>query len=196
MQADERLVIRIEHRAFCGDAIDWIRPVKHDHCNTTSFAGAHAKVHRPNESVISRADILQIDEQDVEPMEHLGSRLTMFTVQAVDRHKETRMLVRFPFHHVIFRLPQETVLWTKKRCELKQIVVMFLQDSRGVFQGRRNRGWMKQRADTRAPEFVWPEFAQMIEWQNDRHALQLRAKTCSGVCVKRRTQNRRLAQAP
>jgi hypothetical protein len=28
---------------------------------------------------------------------------------------------------------------------------------------------MKQRSDTRAAQFLWPEFRQMIEWQFDRH---------------------------
>jgi hypothetical protein len=32
---------------------------------------------------------------------------------------------------------------------------------------------MKQRADARAPEFVWPEFAQMIERQFDAHSALL-----------------------
>jgi hypothetical protein len=116
---------------------------------------------------------LKVDDENIKPMEHPGSRLAMFTVQAVDRHTETRMFVRFPLHHVVLRLPEETVLRTKKSRETKQIAIVFLQDSRGVFQSRRNRGWVEQRSDAGAPEFVWPEFAQMIEWEQDGHRCAL-----------------------
>ena len=47
--------------------------------------------------------------------ENFSSRLAMLAVQTVNRNVKTRMLVTFPFHHVVLRLAEEAVLRTKKR---------------------------------------------------------------------------------
>ncbi len=43
---------------------------------------------------------------------------------------------------------------------------MSLENPRRVLELRRDRGGMQQRADVRAAKFLWPEFAQMIEWKS------------------------------
>jgi hypothetical protein len=48
------------------------------------------------------------------------------------------MLVTFPFHHVVLRLAQKSVLRAKKGGEAKQIATVSLKDSRRVFKLRGN----------------------------------------------------------
>ena len=62
MKPDERFVNKVEHWALCGDAVNRVRPIKHNKCNAILFTGAHAKIHRPDECVVARADILKIDK--------------------------------------------------------------------------------------------------------------------------------------
>src|SRR5207249_2032029 len=38
---------------------------------------------------------------------------------------------------------------------------------------RRDRCWVKQHPDGGTAKFLWPEFNQMIEWQDDGHAVLL-----------------------
>ncbi len=134
MHADKRFVIHIQHRAFCRHGVDWVRPVEHNDRDAALFASAHAKIERPDESVIARADFLKIYEKNIEPVQHFRSRLAVFAVKTVNRNMEPRMFVTFPFHHVVLRLAKESMLWTKKRCEPKEVVIVSLQDSRGVFK--------------------------------------------------------------
>ncbi len=53
----------------------------------------------------------------------------MVAVKTVDRDVQTRMLVTFPFHHVVLRLAEKSVLRAKKCGEAKQIATVPLQDS-------------------------------------------------------------------
>ncbi len=62
MKPDERFVNKVEHWALDGDAANRVRPVKHNNSNAILFTGAHAKIHRPDERVVARADILKIDK--------------------------------------------------------------------------------------------------------------------------------------
>ena len=126
MHANKRFVIRVEHRALCCDAINWVRAIEHDDCNATSFASAHAKIHRPDERVVTRANVLEIDEQNIEPFQHLRGRPSMLAIQTVNRNAKTRMLVALPLHHVVLGLAKKSVLRTKKRHKTKKITVMSL----------------------------------------------------------------------
>jgi hypothetical protein len=44
------------------------------------FTGAHAKIHRPDKGVVARADIMQIDEQNIEScsISIVGSRCSPY----------------------------------------------------------------------------------------------------------------------
>ena len=89
----------------------------------------------------------------------------MVAVKTVDRDVQTRMILAFPFNHVVLRLAEKSVLRTKKAGEAKQIATVSLQDSRRVFKFRGHRSRMKQRTNTRTAIFVRPKFAQVIEWK-------------------------------
>ncbi len=136
MHADERLIIRVKHRPFSRYAIDRVWPIQHNDCDAASLASPHGEIQRPNKSVVTRPDILKIDQQNIQAFQHFCRRLAMVAVETVDRDVQTRMLVALPFHHVVLRLAEKSVLGAKKGGEAKQIATVSLQDSRCVFKLR------------------------------------------------------------
>jgi hypothetical protein len=60
----------------------------------------------------------------------------MFAVKTVNWNVKPRVLVTFPFHHVVLRLTEKSVLRTKERRESEEIAIMSLQNSRRVFKFR------------------------------------------------------------
>src|SRR6266487_6170455 len=117
--------------------------------NAGFLAGAHTEIHRPNECVIARADILKIDKEKIDTFQHLRSWLAMFSVETVDRNAEPRVFVAFPFRHVVLCLATKTVLRTEECSEAKQVAVLLLKNVRRVLELRRNRCRMKKCADAR-----------------------------------------------
>ena len=115
METHERFVIRIKQRPLSGHAINRIRPVENDDLYARFFARAHTKIHRPDKRVIPRPDILEINEQNIEIFQHFRGRLAMFAVQTVNGNVKTRVLVTFPFHHVVLCLAEKPMLRTNKR---------------------------------------------------------------------------------
>ena len=79
------------------------------------------------------------------------------------------MLVTFPFHHVVLRLAEKSVLRAKKCCEAEKITVVSLENSRRVLKFCRDGCGMKQRPHARAAKFLRPEFSQVIERKQDGH---------------------------
>ena len=77
--------------------------------------GAQAVGHRVDERVDARADILQIDDQDVEPAQHLGRRLARFAVEGVDRHPPYRVGRVRRLDHVVLQVRAEPVLRAEQR---------------------------------------------------------------------------------
>jgi len=126
METHERFVIRIKQWALTGHAIDRIRPVENDDLYACFLASAHTKIHRPDKRVIARSDILEINQQNIEIVQHFRGRLAVFAVQTVNGNVETRVLVIFPFHHVVLRLAEKPMLRTKKRRETKKIAIVSL----------------------------------------------------------------------
>src|SRR4030095_12102123 len=100
----------VGNRSFCNYAINRIWPIKNKDCDAGLFARAHAEVKRPDESVITRANILEIDKQSIEILQHFRRRLAMFAVKAVNRNVEALVSVTLPFHHVVLSLTEEPVL--------------------------------------------------------------------------------------
>src|SRR5205814_1196623 len=136
METHERFVIRIKHWALDGHAINRIRPVEYNDLYARFFAGAHTEIHRPDECIIARPDILEINEQDIEIFQHFCDWLAVFAVQTVNGNVKTRMLVTFPFHHVILRLAEKPMLRAKKRCETKMIAMVSLENARCMLEHR------------------------------------------------------------
>ena len=123
MHPDERFVAFFDRRTFHCHAVDRIRPVENDNSHAALFTRAHAKIERPNKGVIATPDVLKIDQKNIEILEHLRGRLTMFAVETVNRNVQPRMFVILPLDHVVLRLTEKSVLRTEKRAQSKQVAV-------------------------------------------------------------------------
>ena len=77
---------RTERRAFHRHAADRIGPIADDDRHAVAGAGPQAVGHRVDVGVDAGADVLQVDDQHVEPVEHLGGGLAGLAVERVDRH--------------------------------------------------------------------------------------------------------------
>jgi hypothetical protein len=69
------------------------------------------------------------------------------------------MLVTLPFHHVVLRLAEKSVLRAKQGRQMEQITGVSLENSRRVFKLRGNGSRMKQRTNARPVKFLQPKFA-------------------------------------
>src|SRR5438309_602550 len=78
MHSYERAVVRIQPRTLNRHSIDWVWSIEHNNVNVLALAGAHRQIHRPNKGVVARADVLQINQQEIEILQHLARRLAMF----------------------------------------------------------------------------------------------------------------------
>src|SRR6059058_5677108 len=126
MQANKGSVFRIEGRSFGCNAVDWVWSIKDQNMNACLLTGAHTEIHRPNERVIARADILKINKEKIDIVQHFPGWLAMVAVETVDWNAELRVLIAFPFHHVVLGLAMKTVLRAEERTEAKEIAVMLL----------------------------------------------------------------------
>jgi len=134
MHPDERFIIGIESRSFYRHAVNRVWAIEHNNRDALLFARTHAQIHRPDERIIARADVLKVYEQTIEPVQHFCSRLAVLAVETVNRNTQTRVFIAFPLHHVVLRLTEEAMLRTKKRGKPKEIVVVPFQDSRCMFK--------------------------------------------------------------
>jgi hypothetical protein len=75
---------------------------------------------------------------------------------------KTRVFVSFPFHHIVLRLAEKSVLRAEKCRETKKITIVSLKNLRSMLELCRNRCWMKQRSNAQPAQFLWPKFAQMV----------------------------------
>ncbi len=119
MHSDKRFVIRLDQRSLSRHAVDRIWPIDHNDFDAMFFAGAHAEIHRPDESVKARANVLKIDEQNIDTLQHFFRWLAIFTVKTVNGNVEPRMLVTFPFNHVVLRLTDEPMLRPEECAKLE-----------------------------------------------------------------------------
>ena len=83
--ADEGLKPRLQRRPFDLDAADRIRPVADDDRYAVTRRGAQAVRHGVDEGVDAGADVLQVDDEHVDELEHLLGRLARLAVEREDR---------------------------------------------------------------------------------------------------------------
>ena len=108
--ADERLEAGFEHRALDLDAADRVRPVAHDHRHAMASRGVQAVRHRVDERVDARADVLEVDDERVEALEHLGGRLARLAVERVDGDLPPAVRGVRRLDHVVLQVRMEPVL--------------------------------------------------------------------------------------
>src|SRR6476620_9668413 len=169
MHPHERVVVRIQSWTFNRYTVDRVWPVQHDSLNVLTFARAYCQIQRPNKSVVARADILQVNQEEIEILQHLARRLAMFAVQTVNRYPKSRMLVTSPFDHVVLGLAAIAMLRTEERAQVKQFRIFALENFGSVLQFRIDRRGMQERTHAPAAQFVWPKVGQMIYGKLDCH---------------------------
>src|SRR5439155_8384229 len=169
MHSYERAVVRIQPRTLNRHSIDWVWSIEHNNVNVLALAGAHRQIHRPNKGVVARADVLQINQQEIEILQHLARRLAMFAVQTVNRYSKLWMFVTSPFNHVVLGFAAIAVLRTEERAQLKQVPIFALENLGSVFQLRIHRRRMQECTDARAAQVVWPKLGEIIDSKLDCH---------------------------
>ena len=85
MEADERLSAVVEHRSRNGYAVDRVGAIEDDEALAVLGRGQHRIPHRRDVGVKARSDVLDVEDERVEPLEHRGGWPAMFAVQADDR---------------------------------------------------------------------------------------------------------------
>ena len=113
--ADERFPSRLKTCAFDRGAADRIRPIADEDLHAVPGGGAHAVGHRIDIGVDARADVLQVDDEHVDPAQHVGGRLPRLAIQGIDRHAPPRVVAVRRFHHVVLHVGAETVLRAENR---------------------------------------------------------------------------------
>src|SRR5438045_9731089 len=109
--------------------MDRVWPIEGNGCSAASLARTHTKIERPDKGVVTRADVLKIDQQNIQAFQHFGRRFAVVAIKTVDRDVQARMLVTLPFHHVVLRLAEKSVLRPKKGGEAEQIATVSLKES-------------------------------------------------------------------
>ena len=89
---DERCELRIGHVALDALAPERIRTVEHDHADPRARALLHGERQRPDERVVPGSDVLEIDDEPVEPGQHLRRRRALFAVEAPHREPRDRIV--------------------------------------------------------------------------------------------------------
>eukprot|EP01022_Parablepharisma_sp_SALTPOND_P016201 TRINITY_DN2344_c0_g1_i6.p1 TRINITY_DN2344_c0_g1~~TRINITY_DN2344_c0_g1_i6.p1 ORF type:complete len:1167 (-),score=360.77 TRINITY_DN2344_c0_g1_i6:2196-5696(-) len=86
-------------------------------------------------SVDPATHIHQVNQQPVQPGQHLGGRPPGLAVQGVDGHPQARVPGVLRFHHVVLPLGEEAVLRAEKGFDTTGIGLGNRLDRRGEFQG-------------------------------------------------------------
>ena len=69
MQSNKGTVGWVRQRTFNGYAVDRVRAIEDHHRNRLAGAGLQAKVKRPDEGVVTGADVLQVDDERIKSVE-------------------------------------------------------------------------------------------------------------------------------
>jgi hypothetical protein len=115
--ADERRERGVEHVPLDDVAADRVGPVEHEKGDSVLSRGAHRRRHRRHVRVVARADVLHVEEENVDAFEHLLGRCERRAIDRVDRHARARVHVgrdRGPLPLV----PADAVLGREERDQL------------------------------------------------------------------------------
>ena len=99
-----------EHRTFDLAAADRVGAIADDGLDAVLAAGPQAVGHRIDVGVNARADVLEVDDEDVEAGEHLAGRFPGFAVERVDGHMPHVVAGVGRFDHVLLEVGAEAVL--------------------------------------------------------------------------------------
>ena len=115
---DEAGEFTIQHRPLEDVAAERIGPVEHKDSNALLGGRLKTKAQRPEVGVNARADVLQIDDQDIETLEHRLSRFSHIGVKTVHRDLSQRIEHMRRLNHVVLLFGPQAVLRPKQRRQL------------------------------------------------------------------------------
>src|SRR5262245_35517884 len=85
MIGDERELVGIRERSLHIYPVDRIDPVQNDESDIVSGSFFHGQSHGRDVSVEASADVLNIEDERVDPFEHFSSRLPHLSIETVNR---------------------------------------------------------------------------------------------------------------
>ena len=145
----------VERRPFDLEAVDRIGTIEHDHRDLALGRLLHHVRHRRHVGVEARADVLQVDDERVEPVEHGGGRPPRIAVERVDG--QTRSFRPSRTGHVRVEHAADAVLRAEQRDQRHVLRAVQQIDRRravaraaGVI-GEQSDALAAQRARTRRP---------------------------------------------
>src|SRR5205085_1519535 len=156
MQTDKGAISWIERWPLSYNSVDRIRPIENNNGNIILLAGAQAEKHCPDKSIVTGANILEIDQKRVEVLEHRRRRFAMFAVKTVDRNPESRMFVALPLDHIVLGLAEIAVLRAEEGMKTKEFAIRAFENFRCVLEAGRDGGRMKQCSQSSAAQFFRP----------------------------------------
>ena len=75
---------RLHETAFDLVAAQRVRPVQNHHLDAVLGAGAHNETEGADESIGTAADVLDVIDNDVQPLKHLLARLAVGAIDRID----------------------------------------------------------------------------------------------------------------
>ncbi len=118
---DETFPAVLEQQSFDRPA-DGIRAVEDPHRLAGARGGLECVTQRRDEGIHAAAEILEIDQQHVEGLEHRRRRATHRAVQAEYRDSVVPVRVVRGLDHVVLLVAAQSVLWPEGSSELEILV--------------------------------------------------------------------------
>lgn len=119
MKAYERFEALSQERTLPHETTHRIRSIQNDEAHPGFRARLHGQRHGPYEGVNANTDVLQIEDQCVQPFEHFGRGLTDFGVQRMNGQAGDRIRVVLGLDHVVLFLASCPVLGAEQSIDLK-----------------------------------------------------------------------------
>src|SRR6185369_12197070 len=99
-------------------AVDWIRSVANEDFLSEPACCSHAVGESVNKCVDPAADVLHIEKEDVNVVEHRVGWLACFAIERMDRQTRFAIDAMTGFDHVVLDVAANSVLWAKQSSQL------------------------------------------------------------------------------
>jgi hypothetical protein len=158
-QTNEGAVGGVVAGAFDGVA-DGVGPVEDEDGDAVASGGAEAVGEGPDEGVDAAADIHDIEDEEVNVLEHGVGGFADFTVETVDRDLGAGVAVALPFDHVVLGVAPDAVLGAEGGGDID---LMVEEDVEGVVVVAVYGGLVTDETDTLSVESGAAFFNQLVE---------------------------------
>ena len=161
-------------------AANRVGTIADNHRQSAARRGTQAVRHRVDVGVDPRPDILEIDDEHVEPREHVGRRLTRVAVEREHRHLAQAVLAVRGLDHVVLQVRAEAMLRPEERRQ--RDVRIRMQPIGGVRQAAVDRGRVADQTDAAAGNQTSIDGEQAIDAGCDDLAADDRGNRHNGDC--------------